>query len=277
MKFIKQTIEKKLSSLLGAEVTFGDFKVSPLLGKVEATNLRIAGDEPGRPLLTVRRMDAKVAVAKILSGELEIKSLVVEQPEVFFKRRDDGSFNLPRRAPTIGPKSGEKGETQWHLEAQSIRVVGGRFDFEHGSYRSTAEEISGEMKCHAGVIQGSLRIGTLGRRDVPVEFGSAEVTGEIHDESALTGLVDAPFKAEWRFASGLCLSVECPALSSRSATVELHGPLDVKRWQAVLPDNTLPQALTVLNFSGPVNADIRLDISETGGVHVREMNLRAAG
>jgi uncharacterized protein involved in outer membrane biogenesis len=277
VKFIRQTIEKKLSSLLGAEVTFGDFKVSPLLGRVEALNLRIAGDEPGRPLLTVRRMDAKVAIAKILSGELEIKSLVVEQPEVFLKRRNDGSFNLPRRPPATAAKPGEKSETQWHLEAQSIRVVGGRFNYEHDAYRATAEQLSGEMKCHAGVIQGSLRIGALGRQDVPVEFGSAEVTGEIHDESSLTGLADAPFKAEWRFADGLCLSVDCPALSSRSATVELHGPLDVKRWQAVLPDDTLPQALTVLNFSGPVNADIRLDISETEGIHVREMNLRAAG
>jgi hypothetical protein len=58
--------------------------------------------------------------------------------------------------------------------------------------------------------------------------------------------------------------------------VELHGPLDVKQWQAVLPEGLLPQALRVLNFSGPVNADIKLDISEVEGVHVREMNLSAA-
>ena len=110
MKFLKQTIEKKLSSLLGAEVTFEDFSVSPLMGRVEATNLIITGDEPGKPILTVRRVDAKIAMGKILSGELEIKSLVVESPEVVLKRRDDGSFNLPRPPKKSGDKIGDKSD-----------------------------------------------------------------------------------------------------------------------------------------------------------------------
>jgi hypothetical protein len=154
--------------------------------------------------------------------------------------------------------------------------VGGVFQFQRDNYSAVAEKITGEMRCHRGMITGSLQIGSLSRRDVCVDLGAADVSGEIHDETISTGLADAPFKAQWRFASGLQLSVDCPCLSSRRATVELHGPLDVKQWRAVLPDKLLPQALTVLNFSGPVNADIKLDISDTEGIHVREMNLSAA-
>jgi uncharacterized protein involved in outer membrane biogenesis len=276
VKFLKQTIEKKISSLLGTEITFGELNVSPLMGKAEAVNVVIAGDEPGKPLLTIRRMEGKIAIGKLLSGEFEIKSLLVEEPRVFLNRRDDRGFNLPRPAPAAPTAAPEKPKQEWHLEAQSIRVVGGQFVFQHNAYQATAENISGEMKCHAGVTTATLHIRSIGRRDVPVEFGSANVTGELHDEDILTGLADAPIKATWKFVTGLELSINCPALSGRRATVELHGPLDVKLWQAALPERFLPQALTVLNFAGPVNADIKLDISEVEGIHVREMNLRAA-
>jgi uncharacterized protein involved in outer membrane biogenesis len=274
VKFFKQVIENKASALLGTAVTFGELSVSPLMGRVEATDVRIAGNEPGRPLLTIRRMEGRVSIARLVAGEFEIKSLVVEDPVVFLRLKQDGTFNLPRGGSST-PAEGKR-KSEWKLEAESIRVLGGTFEFQRNSYVATAEKISGEMKCHRGMITGSLHIGVLARRDVRVDFGVAEVSGEIHDETISTGLADAPFRAQWRFESGLQLSVDCPCLSARRATVELHGPLDVKQWQAVLPDGLLPQALTVLNFSGPVNADIRLDITDTEGVHVREMNLRAA-
>jgi uncharacterized protein involved in outer membrane biogenesis len=274
VKFLKQVIENKASVLLGTSVTFGDLSVSPLLGRLEATDVTIAGDEPGRPLLTIRRMDGRVSISRLMAGEFEIRSLVVEYPVVFLRHKANGSFNLPRSAPVAGAE--DKPKKDWKLEAQSIRVVGGVFQFQRDNYSAVAEKITGEMKCHRGMITGSLQIGSLGRRDVRVELGAADVSGEIHDETISTGLADAPFRAQWKFANGLELSVDCPSLSARRATVELHGPLDVKQWRAVLPDNLLPQALTVLNFAGPVNADIKLDISDEEGIHVREMNLSAA-
>jgi len=41
MKFLQQPIEKKLSALLGAKVTFARLSISPLSGKLEAEGMRV--------------------------------------------------------------------------------------------------------------------------------------------------------------------------------------------------------------------------------------------
>jgi hypothetical protein len=151
MKFLQQPIEKKLSNLLGAKVTFGLLKISPLSGRLEAQNMIVAGDAPDRPLLTIRRIDAKIAVAKALAGQIDVKSLVIEGPELFLIRREDGSLNIPKRPPKFASDADEE-SSAWRFEAQSIRVRDGRIRFQRDSQIAGVEGINCELKCQDGQI-----------------------------------------------------------------------------------------------------------------------------
>jgi hypothetical protein len=70
--------------------------------------------------------------------------------------------------------------------------------------------------------------------------------------------------------------MDCPSFESGRAAIEMHGPLDVKRWQSAVPQSLLPPAIAALNFNGPVDADIQLELSFSEGINVKEMHLRAA-
>jgi uncharacterized protein involved in outer membrane biogenesis len=154
MKFLQQPIERKLSSLLGAAVTFRGLKISPLAGKLEAEGMTVAGDTSDKPLLYVRRIIAEISRAKALAGKLVVKSLVIEGPEIFLVRQSDGSLNIPARAPK--PPANEDAEDEsegWQFEAQSIRVEDGRIRFQQDSQIASVDEVSGELKLIDGQIE----------------------------------------------------------------------------------------------------------------------------
>ena len=151
MKFLQQPIEKKLSKLLGAAVTFERLKISPLAGRLEAENMIVAGDTPDRPLLTIRRIDARIAVTKALAGQIAVKSLLIEGPELFLIRREDGSLNIPARPPKLPADPDDESEG-WQFDAQSIRVQDGRIRFQQQSRIAAVEGINCELKCQDGKI-----------------------------------------------------------------------------------------------------------------------------
>lgn len=151
MKFLQQPIEKKLSNLLGAKVTFDRLKISPLAGRLEAEGMTVAGEQPNRPLATIRRIDARIAVAKALSGQIVVKSLVVEGPEVLLVRGENGSLRIPKIS---GKKPGDKENESsgWEFAAHSIHVKDGRVCYEEGSRTIRMEGINGEFACRDGEI-----------------------------------------------------------------------------------------------------------------------------
>jgi uncharacterized protein involved in outer membrane biogenesis len=148
MKFLQDTIERKLSQLLGKQVSFEQLNISPLSGQIDAEGMTVAGDEPNQPLLSVLRISAKIAVAKALAGQIVIKSLVIDGPTVNLIRRRDGSMNIPRggERPITGDEEDKAGG--WELEAQSIQVTNGRITFQDLLSESgivSADQINGEV------------------------------------------------------------------------------------------------------------------------------------
>jgi hypothetical protein len=211
MKSVQETIERKLSGLLGTPVTFEQFKISPLTGSLEVRGVTIAGDDSSRPLLSAARISALIAVAKVLAGQLAIKSLLIEGPVISLMRRRDGSFNFPCR-PAAMVESKRNTSDGWRLDAQSIRVVNAQVHFEDHSgqsgYSASAEQINGELKQSAGRIEFDFSIGSIGRRDPVVELGPLKLTGQIEGAD----LIHSPIRATLKFADGLRLSMDSPAL-----------------------------------------------------------------
>jgi uncharacterized protein involved in outer membrane biogenesis len=155
MKFLQQSIEKKLSNLLGAKVTFERLKISALSGRLEAENMIVAGDTPDRPLLTIRGIEAQIAVAKALAGQIVVKSLLIEGPEIFLIRREDGSLNIPKRPVKFAsdaPQESPDESAGWQFEAQSILVRDGRIRFQRDSRIAGMDGINCELKCQDGQI-----------------------------------------------------------------------------------------------------------------------------
>jgi uncharacterized protein involved in outer membrane biogenesis len=148
VKFIQDTIEKKLSELLGRQVTFERLNVSPLSGQVEAEGMTIAGDAGDKPLLSVARIGAKVAVAKALAGQIVIKSMTIEGPVLRIPRLGDGSFKIPPRANSSAAQE-RNGAGGWHVEAESVQLIDGSVFLGDAGSSAAARQINGQLKLSA--------------------------------------------------------------------------------------------------------------------------------
>ena len=59
--------------------------------------MTVAGDDPGRPVLTIRRVRAEISVARALKKEIVIKSLSIEGPVLSIVKRATGGRTCPSR------------------------------------------------------------------------------------------------------------------------------------------------------------------------------------
>jgi uncharacterized protein involved in outer membrane biogenesis len=261
MKFLQQPIEKKLSSLLGAKVTFQRLKISPLAGKMEAEGMTVAGDSPNQPLLTVARIEAQIAVTRALAGQLVIKSLVVEKPEILLDRRLAERLKKRPRTTAKPPTQTDEDTVAWQFEAQSIRIEGGQVRFQEDEYAASAGQIRGKLSCQNGKTQIKASIGQIGRQDEPVEFGPVEISGQV-DAADPMAFATAPVHLTLKLADGLRVSLESANPSLRRAVIELQGKIDVNRYQSALPPTlAFPPAFSAVKFNGPIEMHTRLDIS----------------
>ena len=141
MEFIRRFIEEKISRATGQEVRFGKLSFSPLSGGVEVRDLSVA------TFLTVRKIEARIAVARAMKQEIVLRSLAIEGPVVTIARGADGKTNLPTR-PQWAEKTGlaEAGKS-WEFEAQKVLLVGGRIALEDASgYRLSVENLCGSVE-----------------------------------------------------------------------------------------------------------------------------------
>jgi hypothetical protein len=149
MKFVQDTIERKLSQLLARQVTFERLNVSPLSGQVEAEGMTVAGDDSNPPLLSVKRISAKIAIAKALAGQIVIKSMEIEGPSLRLPRLPDGSIQFPCLPKRPADEQENKADA-WQLEAQSIRLTAGAVFLGPLGGGAVAEKFTGELKMPAG-------------------------------------------------------------------------------------------------------------------------------
>src|SRR5689334_10267277 len=121
MSFIRKLIEKKISSVTGATVMFGDFKFSPMSGTIEILNAKVAAERFVPPFLAIERIEAQVNVSKALRGEIVLKSLTIDRPTFIYQVHADGKTNQPQRpsrpAEAIVPKEKGAGGT-WELSME---------------------------------------------------------------------------------------------------------------------------------------------------------------
>src|SRR5678816_3734740 len=170
MRFLQQSVQAKLSKLIGAEVRFDNLSVSLLGGSIEARGVTVAGDDPGHPVLTVQRLRAEISIPRALKKEIVIKSVTIEGPVLSIVKRADGHTNLPKpgkaeRAASSRMKTldevvpAERPDDAggaWKLEAQRLLLVDGAVRFHADARPGTealdvsADSIVAEVKLAGG-------------------------------------------------------------------------------------------------------------------------------
>jgi hypothetical protein len=241
MDFIRRFIEQKISRATGAEVRFGKFSFSPLSGSLEVRDLAIG------TLLTIKKIEAKLAVARALKQEIVVRSLVIHQPLVSIERNAAGRLNLPTRPVREKKAATTETKKSWEFEAEKVLLLGGQIDFRDADgYHLSLEDIAGSVEM-SSPTQAELvfAAASLGRRDKPVELGEARLLGNVSGGVSITLSAGSLFDLNLRTTA-----------------------LDAERWEA---DVSL--AMPLMTLLALLPAAVKLPITTATG----EARLAAAG
>jgi uncharacterized protein involved in outer membrane biogenesis len=228
--FLQQHIEKKLSSLLGAQISFEKLNVSILSGSVEASGVTISSQNASLPpILTVARIRAEIAVARALKGEIAVKSLVIERPMIQFVRRD-AQTNVPTRKAQTPPAVEEKSEkASWKLDVEKILILDGKATADLGERVLRADKLLAELK----------RVGdgyelTLLADDVS-HVGSIRGNGKITGVADLAAICNAALSADVNVGDIGQIHFTTPRLGSRDeGEITFRGGISLAKLRSLL-------------------------------------------
>lgn len=312
MSLFQKPIQRKLSALLATQVTFQRLDVSLLGGSLDAHGLTIAGNRPGDPVLTVKRVRAEIAVARVLRGEVIVKSLTIERPILSIVRRADGSTNVPcptrtaaeaaddvdgapassstsAKSQRAGGDEGSAAEDlkrEWKFDAGRILLVDGEAHFRDrsvagGGYHVSAAPVLADLTHRDGVVEITCILESVGRRDVPAELGEVKMVVRLEGVADLARAAWAAATASIDVANDLRISAESDALSggsprSRGGRAVVEGSVDLRRWRALLPPTTPGFVkLGLAEVAGAVTISGQVAYDPQAGLRVPTMKVQA--
>ena len=245
----KYLLEARLSEVAGEPVSVGEVVELRLLPTpvLKANGLRVYayGGEDAMPLLTAPRIQARMALAPILSGKIEFDELIIEEPALQVLWRSDGSVELPG----FGAASSSIDPRRVSLNALEIREGSITIRDEHMREVRTltgfnltggAPSLSGPFKAAGGVI------------DDGVLYAFRLATGQVQEDGALrTKLAVQPASGEFELAlDGL--------LSASEGQPEFRGEAWLQRVTAAVSED-VPQAYRAERAGAPWRATMEIE------------------
>lgn len=139
IKKYKPVIQDKIASATGRTFSFGDdmdVSVFPWVG-VRLTDLHLGNPDgyQGKDMVAVKGFEVRLKVLPLLSRQIEVKTFVLDSPEIYLEKRKDGRANWEGMGKGEEKKEdpGEKtGPSPLGLEAlniESFRVINGRVTY----------------------------------------------------------------------------------------------------------------------------------------------------
>lgn len=218
-------LENYLSKKLERQVSFHknfNLKFYPWLGVDTGPVTVSAPANSAYPhQLTVTDIDFKVRLIPLLSGELEVDTVIVDSPSLHIDRLKDGSLNLPLLGD--GAESESNDVRMHYFNCISVRGVS-----VFNATCSYSDKESGNSFKVSGI---NVRTGLL-RKDTPLAFNlSAALDTDLFDLKAkadLKGLLDFSVQDKKVLLSemSLALKVESEELLGRDEAVEGIASLD---------------------------------------------------
>jgi uncharacterized protein involved in outer membrane biogenesis len=206
----QQFLEDRISSAVGASVSFEKLSVSPFRGVVDGSRLVARPDETSTPFLTIERVQLKVKMSELLAKRLVIETVLLERPTVTVERAADGKLNVPIPAtkPPALPADGEGdgSSSPWAAGIRQVLLTEGSvryrdqsigfdgYTLEAGPINLQLDQAPGKPATMTGNVAAIRRI------DQPAELGSLLITGEgsgleqLSDLRQLTGRVTAEIR-----------------------------------------------------------------------------------
>jgi hypothetical protein len=294
MRFIRDWVQRratdfltrKLSASLGRAVTFQSLQLS--FSTLELTGITVATDRPGElPPLTIARVRAQVSTGKMLSKQIAVRSLVIEDPVITVIRRADGSINLPSIASTAPVQNGmptrpnvsddDAESTTWTLEAAQILVTNGQIHYreESSAYHASAEQLQIDIRQTDPLdTDVTLYIPSLGRRDVPVPLSPLQLRGRFIGVRDMTQLATAPLSASAEVES-IKLDVGTTNLSSLDVSLAFTGKVVLSKLATLLPSRFVPAIALTSGFTGTADVTGQARWNPAGGLRVSSFMLSA--
>jgi hypothetical protein len=280
MSYIRQLIEKKISTAMGAAVTFGDFKFSPMSGTVEIDYVKVAAERFVPPFLSVGRIEASIAVARALRGEMILRSLTIDRPVLTLNIHADGKSNLPAKprgkVEAIVPKEGSAGGL-WEFNLEKISINHGRFEFRdisRNNYRLSVEGINATITPEGQDLAITLTADSLGRRDRELEVGTIKALGKLIGGGFRDPLASA-LTSRSSIADSLVVEITSTLIANKSFDVEIAGAMKLVTLMALLPIG--PAQTWALDGDGEVDIRARLTVELLKHIHISNLELKAGG
>jgi uncharacterized protein involved in outer membrane biogenesis len=240
----QQFLEDRISSAVGASVSFEKLSLSPFRGVIDGTGLAARLNDAVTPFLTVERVQLKVKISELFAKRLAIETILLDRPAVTIERGGDGTWNLPLPKPSpppaaaAPPLSAEAGGSSWGAGVRQIILTDGQVRYrDHSSgfdgYSVEAAPINVQFDQPGGQATLTGSIGSLRRTDRPAELGLLRLLGEgtgLDDISKIqtaTGRLSAEVKDFFR------LDLDAAATTIRLA---LQAQLAVDRLFELLPE-----------------------------------------
>jgi uncharacterized protein involved in outer membrane biogenesis len=290
MRLIREQVEKRMSAMLGAEVSFEKLNLSLLAGTIDAQGVKIQTGTADPPLLTVRRLKAEVSLAAALKKELVIRSLTIENPVVYLSRSADGQLNLPQKPAsdtsrqttdrTTDTNATEEQPSSWRFEAKKVLVVDGRFTFrdENTGYHVLIEPVLVELKESGGGFEFTLMADRASRQDQPADIGSLRLHGQARDVPTPLQWQKARIIASLQAGELLRGQVDVASLQPLELKAQLNGTIVVSDVLRLLP-GLLLKSIAGFNpaaLVGRVDLVATASYSATYGLRIPELSLHGA-
>lgn len=280
MSFIRQLIEKKISTAMGAAVTFGDFKFSPMSGTVELENVKLAAERFVPPFLSIGRIEASIAVARALRGEMVLKSLTIDRPVLLLNIHADGKSNLPAKprgkVEAIVPREGSAGGL-WEFNLEKVSINHGRFEYRdmlRNNYRLSVEGINATITPEAQDLAITLTADSVGRRDREIEIGTVKALGKLIGGGFRDPLASA-LTSRCSIADSLVIEITSTLLANKCFDIEIAGTMQLITLMALLPMG--PVQSWAVDGDGEVDLRARLTVELLKHIRVSNLEMKAGG
>jgi hypothetical protein len=226
MAIVQGVVERKLSALIGAKVTFQTFHFSLLTGTIEAAGMRV-GDNEASPLLTIVLVRIAVSIKSALKGEIVVKSITVEKPVLALT-----DANLPH-PPATAHDSDDK--TTWMLDVQKLFIIDGQANLRRGSYELATGRILAELNRAGDDYVLTFLAENVRRVDREAMIGTVSATGRITGAADLTMVPEAGMTAEITIGDLGRIGFATPRILSLDGEIELRGKITLAQLAALLP------------------------------------------
>jgi len=255
-QWAREKLEHQLTQRLdGREVHIAGLDIDwgvPL--SIRAEGIKVANpDWAEQPyMLELDALRVKLDVGALLAGNLSLRLLALDAPEIHLARRADGQSNWASLTGNDDPDDGGS-----PIRPEAIRIENGQL-----TYRDEALDAELTLDIETTSNGGQRRLIVEGKGDVQGKPLSLKLTGEPPAQ-AVTG--DSPYAVTLDARLGDIRATFDGGAAELPALDELHGRLTVKA----------PQSTTLQSFSHPA-VDIpgsernpRLQHDSSGGSHLR--------